>query len=61
MDHYKNAVRIDLKMGDWVIFDTNAFHKGHVEANYKGEIVAFEFSNNFKRSWMGKVGKRAVL
>lgn len=61
MDNHKNAVRFDLKKGDWIIFDTNAFHKGHVEVNYSGEIIAFEFSNKFKKSWMGKVGKRDSL
>ena len=61
MNHDKNAIRIDLKKCDWVIFDTNAFHKGHVEPNYSGEIIAFEFSNKYKKSWMGKVGNREVL
>ena len=57
----KFEFRIDLKKCDWVIFDTNAFHKGHVEPNYSGEIIAFEFSNKYKKSWMGKVGNREVL
>lgn len=61
MDNHENAARFDLNRGDWIIFDTNAFHKGHTEANYSGEIIAFEFSNKLKKSWMGKVGKRDVL
>ena len=28
MNNHRNATRIDLKKGDWVLFDTNAYHKG---------------------------------
>lgn len=58
LDKHENAIRVDLEKGQYIIFDTNGLHKGHTESPYTGEIIVFEFSNSFKKQWMGKVGKR---
>lgn len=58
MDNHENAVKVELKKGDYVIFDTNGLHKGHTKAPYVGEVLIFEFSHYLKKKWMGKVGKR---
>lgn len=52
---------IELKKGDWLLFDTNGLHKGFSDENFQGSILVFEFSNTLKKSWMGKVGKRHKL
>ena len=54
-------VKLSLTFGDIVVFDTNGLHKGHVEGGYHGAILVYEFSNFFKRSWQGKVGRRRDL
>jgi len=61
MDDHENAVRVELKKGDFLIFDTNGLHKGHTKAPYVGEVLIFEFSHYLKKEWMGKVGKRNKL
>ena len=54
----KNKDLIEITKGDWILFDTNGLHKGFVGDGYEGSILVFEFSNFFKRQWMGKIGKR---
>ncbi len=54
----KNKDLIKLNKGDWILFDTNGLHKGFLGNGYEGCILVIEFSNFFKRPWMGKIGKR---
>jgi hypothetical protein len=51
----------NLRLGDLFIFDTNGLHKGHIAHGYHGATLVMEFSNFWKRSWQGKVGKRRLL